>query len=83
MEEKKLITENSEVFLCKCTDTSIAHNSIIFVPPKPLSLNVVGSEHFLSVVLVLSIILPFNFFQETTNKATKLNNTKKKSQNTY
>lgn len=37
-ERKKLITENYEIFLCNCTDTSIAHSSMLFVPPNPLSL---------------------------------------------
>lgn len=39
-EEKTLITENYMKFLCKCTDTSIAHNSMLFffVPSELLSL---------------------------------------------
>lgn len=79
---KILITENYEIFLCNCTDTSIAHNSMLFVPPKTfVSVNVVDRKHYISVVLVLPVqsyhnerclfTLLFDSFQETTNETTK------------
>lgn len=57
---EELIPENSTIFLCKCTDTSVTQDSAYSVPTPSASVTMVISDHFLSLPMVSSSMTGFD-----------------------